>query len=145
MQKHNKIKAFFFISIFSLLLLHQVLPHLHHQSEVEHTHNTIAHHNENHQHQHDTPKENNSEQGFLDTFLDIHIHSIIHNEIVLQQNKNLNYHIVVKKNINKPFQLACDLFVHIEKVEKVEEYLPSKNHRNPFLTNLKLRGPPILG
>jgi len=41
MQKHNNIKALFFLGIFSILLLHQVLPHWHHQQEIDNENNEI--------------------------------------------------------------------------------------------------------
>ena len=69
MQKYNHIKALFFLGIFSLMLLHQVLPHLHHQHEVEHTHKAFAH-SENHNHHHDVPKKESSKKGLLDLFLE---------------------------------------------------------------------------
>ena len=65
MQKHKHIKALFFLGIFSMLLLHQVLPHWHHEHEVEHTHKAVANSN-THSHHHDVPEKESPNKGFLD-------------------------------------------------------------------------------
>ena len=59
MQKHKTIKALFFLGIFSMLLMHQVVPHWHHQHQEEHQHSEVAH-SHNHEHHHETPEKDNS-------------------------------------------------------------------------------------
>jgi len=143
MQKHIQIKSLFFLGIFSLLLLHQVAPHRHHQYEVEHTHKAIAH-SDNHKHHHDTPKNKNSKKGFLAFFLDVHVHSVIVDEIVLRHQGNVKKHNV-QKNVKIPFQLYYNLFVNYDDVERVAVYQPPNNYFNPFLLSLTSRGPPTIG
>ena len=74
MQKHKHIKALFFLGIFSMLLLHQVLPHWHHEHEVEHTHKAVANSN-THSHHHDVPEKESPNKGFLDISTPV---SIVH-------------------------------------------------------------------
>ncbi|NEW79580.1 MAG: hypothetical protein GZ086_09185 [Gelidibacter sp.] len=143
MQKHIQIKSLFFLGIFSLLLLHQVAPHWHSQHEVDHTHIAIAH-SDNHKHHHDTPKNENSKKGFLAFFLDVHVHSVIVDEIVLRHQGNVKKHHV-QKNLKIPFQLHDNLFVNYNEVERVAVYDPPNNYFNYFLLSLTSRGPPTLG
>ena len=81
MQKHNHIIAIFFLGIFSVFLLHQIVPHLHHQHEDSRSQKAILH-ADSHDHHHDTPeKEDNSKNGFLDFFLGMHVHIAVSDEI----------------------------------------------------------------
>ena len=73
MQKHKNIKALFFLGIFSMLLMHQVVPHWHHQHQEEHQHSAVAH-SHNHEHHHETPEKDNSKKGFFDWFVEMHVH-----------------------------------------------------------------------
>ena len=143
MQKHNHIKALFFLGIFSLMLLHQVVPHWHHKYDVGHTHKTVVH-NDNHTHHHDTPKKEDSKKGFLAFFLDVHVHSIEANEITLRHQKNIKKHNV-KKDISTPISVNYYTSTNYDSTENVVIYHPPNNYFNPFLLSLTSRGPPILG
>lgn len=143
MQKHTHIKALFFLGIFSMLLLHQVVPHLHHQHEVKHTHQDVAH-GDSHHHHH-IPEKESPKKGFLDLFLDMHVHSVVSSEILLTYESSVNQ-LNVKKNVDITFSFNhYNLFVNYDEVEKESVYHPPNNYFNPYLTFLDLRGPPILG
>lgn len=145
MQKHKHIKAFFFLGIFSMLLLHQMLPHWHHEHEVEHTHNAVAHSNTHSHHHHDVPETESPKKGFLDLFLEIHVHSIVSNEILLIYENSFKQR-VVKKDIRTPVSVEyhyCSL--NYDEAEKIKVYHPPNRYFNPYLSSLDSRGPPSLG
>jgi ABC-type Zn2+ transport system substrate-binding protein/surface adhesin len=144
MHKHKHIKALFFLGIFSMLLLHQVLPHWHHQHEVEHSHKAVAH-SDTHDHHHDVPEKENSKKGLLDLFLEMHIHSVVSNEILVTQNssvKELNVKKVLKTSISANHYSISKLF---DEAEKVTIFHPPNNYFNYYLSSLDTRGPPTLG
>jgi zinc transporter ZupT len=142
MQKNNHIKALFFLGIFSVLLSHHVLPHWHHQHEIEHTHEDVAH-NDDHNHPHDTQKEESSKKEFLDLFLDIHVHSIASNEILLTQGNSVKQ-LNVKRGINTPIFIDCyNISFYDDEPEKITDYHPPSNYFKQYLTSLNTRGPPI--
>ncbi len=75
MKRHNKIFPLFFLSIFSMFILHQVLPHVHHEHEGSDGHIAGQYHSHEKDHHHDN-------EGFDDNFdflgflLGYHIHSV---------------------------------------------------------------------
>lgn len=147
MQKHNHIKALFFLGIFSLMLLHQVVPHLHHQHEVEHTHKAVDHtDNHSHSHNHDVPEKESSKKGFLDLFLEVHIHSVVANEIVVSHECNVKQ-LKVKKDVKTSvFLNRYSISIHYnDEPEKVSVYHPPNDYFNSYLSSLNSRGPPYLG
>lgn len=144
MQKHNHIKALFFLGIFSMLLLHQIVPHLHHEHEVEHTHKAIAN-SDNHSHHHDVPEKESPKKGFLDLFLEMHVHAIVFNEILLIQESNVKQ-LDVKKEISSPVSVVhYNICINYDEAEKVNFYHPPDGYFNPYLSSLHSRGPPSLG
>jgi len=146
MQKHNNIKALFFLGIFSMLLLHQVLPHWHHEHEVEHSNKAVAHNNSHsHSHHHDVPEKESSNKGLLDLFLDIHVHSVVTNEILLTHESGIK-HLEVKKDVSTPISVVqYHSSINYDEVEKVKVYHPPNNYFNAYLSSLDSRGPPYLG
>lgn len=143
MQKHNNIKALFFLGIFSMFLLHQVIPHLHHQHEVKNTHEST--HNDNHSHEHDSPQKESSEKGFLDLFLEMHTHTIVYTEVLLTQQRSVKQ-LDVKKDVIKSFSVNHFSFIaNYDEVEKIKVYQPPNNYFNAHLSSLDARGPPSLG
>jgi hypothetical protein len=144
MQKHNNIKALFFLGIFSMLLLHQVLPHWHHEHDVEHTHNAVAN-SDTHSHHHDVPEKESPNKGFLDLFLEMHVHSVVSNEILLTHESRIKL-VEVKKDISTPISFVhCYNSINYEKSEKIKVYHPPNNYFNTYLSSLDSRGPPSLG
>ena len=144
MQKYNHIKALLLLGIFSMLILHQIVPHLHHQHEESHSHNSVAHYND-HDHHHDAPeKEDNSKNGFIDFFLAMHVHSAVSNEILIVK-ENVVYQTVVKKDITLPFSSNYNsVYIDYEEVDKQPIYHPPNSYFNLYLICLDLRGPPYL-
>ena len=144
MQKQNHIKAFFFLGIFSMLLLHQVLPHWHHEHDVEHTHKAVAH-SDTHSHHHDVPEKESPNKGFLDLFLEMHMHSVVSTEILLTHERSVKQ-IEVKKNKTSPISNHIySVAINYEEAEKTKVYQPPNNYFNAYLSSLDSRGPPSLG
>ena len=145
MRKYNHIKALFFLGIFSMFLVHQIVPHLHHQHEDSHSHKAISH-NDSHEHHHDTPeKEDNSKSGFLDLFLGMHVHVAVSDEIPVI--RELTKKLRVVDNVDSDIQAINNyiLLKEYHEVEKPSVYHPPNNYFNPYTANLDLRGPPYLG
>ena len=126
------------------MLLHQIVPHLHHQHEVEHTH-TAVEQTDNHSHNHDLPEKESSKKGFLDLLLEVHIHSLFANEIVLSHECNF-IQLKVKKDVKTSVFLNrySISMKYADELEKVSMYHPTNNHLNPYLSSLSSRGPPYL-
>ncbi len=144
MQKHNHIKALFFLGIFSLLLLHQVVPHLHHQHEVEHSHKAVSH-SDSHSHQHNVPEKKSSNKGLLDLFLEGHTHSVVANELLVIHERSVKQ-LNDKKDVKKPISLNhYSISINYDEAEKVAVYHPPNKYFNPYLSSLDSRGPPSLG
>ncbi|OBX26153.1 hypothetical protein LX77_02036 [Gelidibacter algens] len=143
MQKHNNIKALFFLGIFSLLLLHQVMPHLHHLHEIEHSHKAVANSDSHSQH-HDVPEKENSKKGLFDLFLEVHVHSVVSNEILAAHESSVKQ-LKVKKDVKTPVFLnrySICINYDDEDSEKVAVYNSPNNYFNSYLSDLDSRGPP---
>ena len=144
MQKHNHIKALFFLGIFSLFLLHQAVPHLHHEHEVEHMNKAVAH-SDTHSHHHDVPEKESPNKGFFDMFLEMHMHSVVSNEILLIRESSIKQ-LKVKKDLGTPVSVVhSNISIYYDEADKVEVYHPPNAYFNPYLSSLDLRGPPSLG
>ena len=149
MQKNKQIKAILFLSIFSIFLMHQAFPHVHH----EHNENTSSNvhlekhqHNHTHQHGHHNPEKKNTAKSDVIGFLvGLHIHSFITDEIpvirlALKKNK-----IVNKLAFEK---ITSTYFENIDSygaIEKPVVFSTPINYFNLYFTKLDLRGPPCLG
>lgn len=144
MQKHSTIKALFFLGIFSILLLHQVVPHWHHENDNGHTHKTVAH-NKAHNHQHDVPEKENSNKGLLDLFLELHIHSIVFNELLLPYESAIKQLEVKKLSVTSATVIQNNSSFNDYETEKIKVYQPPNTYFNSYLLSLDLRGPPSLG
>ncbi len=129
-----------------MLMLHQVLPHNHHQHErIDVVEASEHHHSHDHNHDHDKEenKESNDHSGFLDFLLDSHSHTYhstdfqVRNEIKAQiQVKQLSSFVLPEFDL---FSFAH----HPEKIKPVPRFTTGYHH--PYLSTLSLRGPPILG
>ena len=144
MHKHNHIKALFFLGIFSMLLMHQVLPHWHHEQDVKHTHKAVAH-SDTHSHHHDVPEKESPNKGFLDMLLEMHVHSVVSNEILLIHESSIKQ-LVVKRLIGTsvsvyPYRNP----INYDEANNIRVYHPPNTYFNPYLSSLDLRGPPTLG
>ena len=144
MQKHKTIKALFFLGIFSMLLLHQVAPHWHHQHQDTHHHDvTHSHHDHHH---HEEPQKENSQRGFIDWFLEMHSHTYATMDaLVLKQTtvkkNNVEKELVVKAAITNTINLTA----YETDTTFKKWYHPPDKLESTYLSNLSLRGPPSLG
>jgi len=144
MQKHNHIKALFFLGIFSMLLLHQVLPHLHHEHDLEHTHKAVSN-SDTHGHHHDAPEKESPNRGFLDLFLEMHVHTVVSNEILITHESNTK-HFENKKDISTSVSIVhYHSPISYDETEKIKVYHPPNYYFNSYLSSLDSRGPPSLG
>lgn len=147
MQKANKITAFFFLGLFSLMMLHQVFPHLHHQHEDLQSHSDIAHSDEHHHHDNDdTQNKEDSTSSFLGFFMDSHVHSTVSSDVLVLKRNTVEQHTNIDKDLVKAsFGIQQVFLIGNRQNSKPPIYHPPNNYFNPYLSYLDLRGPPTLG
>lgn len=127
-----------------MFLVHQVLPHRHHQHDDEHSHNAVAH-SDTHDHHHNVPEKESSNKGFLGLFLEMHVHSVASTEIVVTQNSNINQ-LKVEKVVKTPISTHhYSMSTHYDEAGKSKVYHPPNKYFNSYLSALDTRGPPTLG
>lgn len=136
------------MGIFSMLMLHQTLPHIHHQHEDSHSHShsDVAHSGEHHQHG-DSPKEKEeSPYGFFGFFMDMHVHSTVSSDIVILKNHTVEQQTVADKDVAVSAIDIQRFFLFDNRQNGSPPfYQPPNTYFNPYLSNLDLRGPPDLG
>tara|TARA_R110002051_G_scaffold18367_1_gene53103 strand:- start:110 stop:547 length:438 start_codon:yes stop_codon:yes gene_type:complete len=143
MQKHNNIKAFFFLGLFSLMLLHQVFPHLHHQHEETYSYLDIAHSDEDNHHDDNSQEKEDSSYGFFGFVMDMHTHSTVSSDIVLLERNTVEKKTIVDKDDLKSVVETKGFFsVEYRQNSKPPIYHPPKNYFNSYLSSLDSRGPP---
>ena len=146
MQRRNKISAFFFLGLFSLMILHQAFPHLHHQHEDSHSHTDIAHTGEHHHHDDGSQKSEDSPYGFFGFFMDMHVHSTVSSDIVVLKRNTVEQRTTVDKDVgNSALETHRLVFRDTGQNENPSVYHPPNTYFNPYLSYLDLRGPPSLG
>jgi hypothetical protein len=143
-QKFINIKAIFFLILFSIFLLHQSVPHFHHEHEV--ALDIIEHSHDHDQHHDDIPeKELGGLNGFIDLFLGMHVHGAISNENLINRQLTINQ-TVVEKVVSDVFYIKnYNVLKDIKEVEKPSIYHPPENYFNSYTSYFNLRGPPSLG
>ena len=143
MIKYKKITAIFLLSVFSMLLLHQIIPHSHHQHEVEHHRHDVAHNHKDHHHEH--PEKNILKKGFFDWFLDMHVHTSSATDVLLLEQVTVKkittekeqVKVLITDNTNlTSLEIVAASFKWYHTPDKV-----SKEHSR----YLSLRAPPSLG
>jgi hypothetical protein len=146
MQKPNKIAAFFFLGLFSLMMLHQVFPHLHHQHEDSHSHSDIAHSGEHHHHDDSSQENEESSYGFFDLFMDVHTHTSVSSDIVVLKRNTIEQQTKVDKDVAKIIiNNQSHTLVEYRYNSKPPIYQPPNIFFNSYLSSLDSRGPPSLG
>ena len=148
MQKHSRIKAIFVLSIFSMLIMHQAFPHLHHQHEDSHSHShsDVAHSGEHHHHDNSSKEEKESPYGFFGFFMDMHVHSSVSSDSVILKRNTVEQETVVDKDIVKStFHIQGLSLTDNRQKSDPPIYHPPNDYFNPYLSYLDLRGPPSLG
>ena len=144
MQKYNNIKAVLFLFLFSIYLLHQSVPHFHHEHE-EIANNVIEHSHDHDQNGNDIPEKNNSPlESVLDLFSGMHVHGVIEDANLLTSRLKLNQK-VVKKAVSDliPHESYIDIADKTES-EKPSIYSPPEDYFNIYTSYLDSRGPPSL-
>ncbi len=139
MRQYRKISAFFFMSIFSMLMLHEILPHVHHQ----HDHPSVSTEVHDHAHQHDDgEKDKPSPISFLHFLIGEHAHTLTSNSFEAISSstylkvKGPGFHTILS------LQGYVDgFFLSPGTVSYYPPYFPLA----PHLSTLFLRGPPVLG
>ncbi|MDE1207647.1 hypothetical protein [Tenacibaculum larymnensis] len=149
MRRAIQIKASFLLAIFSLILVHQSIPHYHHEHQSD---GEIANHHHSdttHEHHHNHSDEQDKAvvtKSILNAFLEFHSHG---NTLV---KDHLPSYTILKKQKSFDVELASipildDNFgyVDVQKKNKLPLYTPPDIVYKTYLAGLELRGPPVLG
>jgi len=145
MQRFKKIAIISFLSIFSIYLLHQLLPHVHHaHGSAEDITNSSEHlHDSDDHHHHD--EDANEEFDLLGFLLGTHAHStpadntLVAKRIVKQQS---SAKIVAIVATDQTESLSNSVGVWEEQTPWQDPPDPTKI---PYLSSGSLRAPPSLG
>lgn len=144
MQKNQNIKALFFLGIFSMLLLHQVVPHWHHQHQEEHQHSEVVH-SHIHEHHHEKSEKDNSKKGFFDWFLEIHVHTNAATDVLVLKQTTVKKITVEKESVKTVLPETVNLVISEADPLNKGWYHPPDHFQKIYFLNSSLRGPPSLG
>ena len=145
MQKNKTIKAFFFLGIFSMLLLHQIVPHWHNQHQEEHHHDVAHSHHHNHHH-HEKPQKETPKKGFLDWFLEMHTHTSATTDVLVLKQTTIKKITVEKEAVVKTVSTnTINIVVKEANTTTKKWYQPPDKLQSTYLLYISLRGPPCLG
>lgn len=149
MQVKAQIKASILLGLFSLLLLHQTVPHSHHdhQEKSEHRVAKSSHgHSHSHEHEHKHGQEREDSKGFFSILLAIHSHTGSSTEVPVVEEAI--QHILLKKVKTESFspQHFLPIYAFLEGMvaELNRNYQPPPKYFDSYLSLLSLRGPPQL-
>ncbi|MEM8568476.1 MAG: hypothetical protein AAGF85_18595 [Bacteroidota bacterium] len=139
-QRYSKIISVFLLGVFGLFLLHQFLPHVHH--DHDHVEVSIEHSDSHHDHH----NECDNDGGSFHFLLSIHAHTLLSsNHFSLEGfgNHQLGH---FKNSIDQ----SAILISNFKVIQDECSVAPRAHHppdlRQPlFLTTLSHRGPPHLG
>ncbi|OJJ22284.1 hypothetical protein BKI52_06265 [marine bacterium AO1-C] len=146
-QAHNKRKAIFLLTIMLFMMVHNVLPHTHHQHVVtvqdEHLPTHHHHHSSNADHHHHSSalsaQDQENQYSLLDLLLSTHVH-ISHaevNSVLTSENISLaKQTLSFTKCFGEQELFTGTTDTHWEKASN--ENVP----RDHFLNNSTSRGPP---
>ncbi|SFN79486.1 hypothetical protein SAMN05660413_02614 [Salegentibacter flavus] len=142
-QVKHQIKAFIFLGLFSLMLLHQMIPHLHHVHQEAHDHGLTEH---THSQENQQEKQSESSQDIFTVLLALHSHGGSNSEVPVV--KISIEHITPKKVKGEKSILQISLHQPVisedQLVYLIGNYQPPPKYFNPYLSHLSLRGPPQL-
>ena len=151
MQLYNQIKGIFFLSIFMMLMLHNLLPHVHHQHKNSHATTLTEHaeHDHHHGHAHHHPAQEEEEEetgGFLSLLLGNHAHSTFHEHSVPLVKKLEQSEVNTQQSL-AVFKPERFIFLTHSSREGKNHFVPYRYRFKsaPPLYNLSLRAPPFLG
>ena len=140
MQKQQNIKALFFLGIFSILLMHQIVPHWHHQHQAEHQHGEVVH-----SHHHETPEKDNSKKGFFDWLVEMHVHTNVTSDVLVLKESTIKKISLEKETVKTLLPKTVNLAPIEVDTSNEKWYHPPDNLQNAYFPNSSLRGPPSLG
>ena len=127
-----------------MLLLHQVLPHWHHEDVVKHTHSAISD-GDTHSHHHNHSEKQSPLIGFLDLFLEMHVHSVMSTDMLIIYHSSVKQ-LDAKKNIKAAiYDNHYSSSINDDETLNVWIYHPTTTYFNSYLSTLDSRGPPALG
>lgn len=128
-----------------MLMLHQAMPHSHHQHElIDVVEASEHHHSRAHSHDHDKEenKDSNDHSGLLGFLLGNHAHTYHANDF--QVRKEIKPQITVK--ILSSFVIWEQELFSLEQQRKSEPVTRfSTDYQHPYLSTYSVRGPPALG
>lgn len=141
MQKFKYISASIFLGIFTMLLMHQALPHDHLEHKLMDDTKASTHH---HSHEHEEEKkDHNNISGILDFLFGSHSHTYHSNDFHVK--KEARTYNQLKKDLSfilPEFQILSTQHPH----NRVMSFPPLMVvYQHPGLSTPTLRGPPTLG
>ena len=143
MQKFIQIKSFFLLIVFSIITIHNTLPHFHHSHEI--TEQFAVEEIEHHSHDSEEQSEENEDNLLLTLLLDSHAHDT---EVQEDSEILVNYNKVL---VGKDLPIITLYTLH--RIPPDIAHTPEKKHfqyKQHFLQeqlalNCPLRAPPTLG
>ena len=131
------------MGLFSLILIHQMIPHLHHENSENHDHAEMEHaHSHDHQHE-EEPGEPKSLFSFL-----LSMHSHVGGNTEVPVVKTSTEQIAPKKERSEnlvPYNFFREIaFSENVVADLIANYQPPPDYFKLYLSHLSLRGPPHL-
>lgn len=125
------------------MLLHQTIPHLHHDHAGTHEHASLDH---THSQDHDHEKHSETAQDLFSILLGMHSHGGSNSEVPVVK---ISIEQIAPNKVEAEkqlFQLYANHTALFEEngVDLFENYQPPSRYFNPYLSQLSLRGPPCL-
>ncbi|WP_029036161.1 hypothetical protein [Salinimicrobium xinjiangense] len=147
MQVKPQIKASILLGLFSLLLLHQTIPHIHHEHQEKNENRLVKHSHGNshgHEHKHENERNPKNSKSLLSILLATHSHGGSSTEIPVVEESI--QHILLKKvktesSSPQDFLLKNKL-PEVKAAELQRNYQPPPDYLHSYLAFLSLRGPP---
>ena len=125
------------------MLLHQMIPHLHHEHEEEHGHG-VADRAHSHEHQHE--KESEDPKDLFSILMAMHSHGGSSSEVPVVKNA-IEYVSIKKVKFKDSAPQISSLhndFSEVLAADLMRNYQPPPIYFDPYLSLLSLRGPPQL-
>lgn len=139
------------LGIFSMIILHQAFPHLHHQHHENdqhmHDHMELTHSDRHHHDNNGERSQEASALNFLGLLMDLHVHSTISSDITVIPRKPMqSHHCPVAKQVVAQNDIGSgSALPPIVQENPATYYPPPEFYFNQYLADLELRGPPSLG
>ncbi|MBZ9731356.1 hypothetical protein LB467_16830 [Salegentibacter sp. JZCK2] len=136
-----QIKAFVLLGLFSLMLLHQIIPHLHHEHQETQDHDITEH---THTQEHQDEKKSKNSKDLFSILLAMHSHGGSSSEVLVVK---ISTELITPKKVKaeKPILqvfLQQPVLSEDPLADLIGNYQPPPKYFNPYLSYLSLRGPP---